>query len=415
MASKSKQARQRAEQKSKKSILPVILFSLTAALVGYFQNRYGQFSDIRGFYGIRFFDGNNQWPYESYIPEGKTDPLNPIEYPALTGIIIWLLSYITPESGNPIQNYFMINAAFNGVLFVGMAIYVRKLSASKYAYLFTFSPAVFMALNLNWDLWAMLPLIAAIYFFEKEKKNFSAVFLAVSIAAKFFPVVMLLPIAIIYVRNRDLKGLVKFVLITSGTWLILNLPVMLVSFEGWKYFYTFSFQRGLGDGSLFTIFSKVGSSIVFNSAIYYLLNIAIFAAVILFSFKFKGRLNLTVIAYLMMFSFTFFGKQYSMQYILWLAPLAVIAIFSLSSARAKIAIYLFIFWQSAELGFRYVYFQNLATNVFSDRGIPIVNEISDFQYGVVAAFRYSAIFIFTVYLVLSLWRDSRGTTSKVKA
>lgn len=415
MASKRKQARQKAEQKSKKSILPVIIFSLTAALVGYFQNRYGEFSDIRGFYGFRFFDGNNQWPYESYIPEGKTNPLNPIEYPAVTGIILWLLTFITPQSGNPIQNYFMINAAFNGVLFAGMAIYVRKLSSSKHAYLFIFSPAVLMALNLNWDLWAMLPLIAAIYFFEKEKKNLSAACLGFSIAAKFFPVVMLLPIAVIYVRNREIKELVKYVYITAGTWLAFNLPVMLVSFEGWKYFYTFSFQRGLGDGSFYTIFSKLGSPVIFNSAAYYVLNIILFVSVILFSLKFIGRLNLPVIAYLMMFAFTFFGKQYSMQYVIWLAPLAVIAIFALSEARARIATLLFIFWQLAELGFRYVYFQNLATNVFNGRGISIVNEISDFQYGTVAAFRYGAIVIFTVYLALGLWRDSQGAASKIKS
>lgn len=413
MASKSKQARQKAALKSKKSILPVILWSLVAALVGYLQNRYGQFSDIRGFYGFRFFDGNNQWPYDSYIPEGKADPLNPIEYPAVTGMILWLLTFITPENGNPIHNYFIINAVFNSALFAGMAFYIRKLSSDKSTYLFIFAPAVVMALNLNWDLWAMLPLVAAVYFFEKDKKHLSAFLLGFSIAVKFFPIVMLLPIAIIYARNRELVPFIKYGIITSTTWFIFNLPVMLASFEGWKYFYVFSFQRGLGEGSFFTIFSKLGLPITFNAISYYLLNIAVFSLVIMFSLKYKGRLNLAIIAYLTMFAFTLFGKQYSMQYVLWLTPFAVIAIFTLSKARRDIATLIFIAWQVTEWGFRYAYFQNMVTNVFIGRGTPIENPITDFQYGSMAAIRYTAIIVFTSYLALSLWRDSQQDKSTI--
>ena len=87
MASKSKRERQaaaaRAAKAKNKSAWPVIIWALVAAYAGYLQNRYGQFSDIRGFYGMRFMDGQHHWPYDSYTPAGASGPLQPIEYPSL--------------------------------------------------------------------------------------------------------------------------------------------------------------------------------------------------------------------------------------------------------------------------------------------------------------------------------------------
>lgn len=91
MASKSNRARQAAAKAKTRSAWPVILLVIVAADVGYLQNRYGQLSDIRSFYGIRFADGTHQWAYEPQVrAEGSTLLL--IEYPVITGVAIWCLN-----------------------------------------------------------------------------------------------------------------------------------------------------------------------------------------------------------------------------------------------------------------------------------------------------------------------------------
>lgn len=215
-----------------------------------------------------------------------------------------------------------------------------------------------MALNLNWDMWAVFPMVASIYYFEKDKKNISALLLGIAIAAKFFPVVLLLPIGIFFLKGKQIKQGLKYLSVVAATWLAFNLPVMIVSFEGWKYFYTFSFNRGLGDGSIYSVLGKLGLGQAYSNPLYYALNIALFGTFIFLMLKSKQNLNLAQTAFFAMFCFTYLGKQYSMQYVLWLAPLAVITISSLPKKYVMPATYLYGAWQGIELVFRITYFQN---------------------------------------------------------
>lgn len=171
MASKSKRARQAAAAAKTKSAWPVILWALIAAYAGYLQNRFGQFSDIRGFYGMRFMDGQHHWPYDSYTPAGASSPLPPIEYPAITGVAIWLLTFITPANGIPLLNYFGINAFIHALFFAGTVYYIKKLTNNQNAFLFVLAPAAFMALNLNWDMWAVFPMVASIHLLLRKEEE----------------------------------------------------------------------------------------------------------------------------------------------------------------------------------------------------------------------------------------------------
>ena len=111
MASKSK--RQRAK---KESALSLVLLSLTVGILALLQNRYGQFSDIRGFYGMHFYDGQNLWPFSEKILAGDTRVQHPVEYPALTGLVMWLLSFLVSPSETAVFDYYRITAAFQIVL-----------------------------------------------------------------------------------------------------------------------------------------------------------------------------------------------------------------------------------------------------------------------------------------------------------
>jgi uncharacterized membrane protein len=397
MASKSKRARQAAAKAKTKSAWPVIIWALVAAFAGYLQNRYGQFSDIRGFYGMRFMDGQHHWPYDAYTKaDGGT--LLPVEYPAITGVAIWLLTFITPATGIPLLNYFGINAVIHACFFAATGYYIKKLTNNSTAYLFVLAPACFMALNLNWDMWAVLPMVASIYYFEKDKRTVSAVLLGISIAAKFFPVILLLPIGIYFLKGKQFKSGFKYFGIVLASWLAFNLPVMLISFDGWKYFYTFSFNRGLGDGSIYSVLGKLGLDQINSNSLYFVLNVMLFGLLIFFLLKSKKNLPLAQTSFFTMFCFTYFGKQYSMQYVLWMAPLAVLTISTLPKKYIMQATYIYGAWQGIELLFRITYFQNWVTNLSALRGTPVGNPISDQLYGGIAVTRYIIVFAFCWYL-----------------
>lgn len=352
-------------------------------------------------------NGQHDWPYESVTPLGSSGPLPPIEYPAITGVAIWLLTFITPQSGIPLLNYFGINALIHGVFFAGTGYYVKKITNNFLAYLFVLAPACFMALNLNWDMWAVLPMIASIYYFEKEKWTISAFLLGVAIAAKFFPLALLLPIGIYFLKGKQIKNGFKYLSTVISTWLAVNLPVMIISFDGWKYFYTFSFNRGLGDGSIFSILGKLGNDQGNSSQMYYVLNIAIFAFLIIYLLKSNRNLPLAQTAFFTMFCFTYFGKQYSMQYVLWLAPLAVISLSQLQKKYVIALSYTYILWQLCEILFRYSYFQNLMSKFYESKGTPLANPLTDTNYGIYGILRYCALVAFTFHILILASKESK--------
>jgi hypothetical protein len=75
-----------------------VILALLLGSLAYYQNKYGQFSDIRGFYGLHFSDGQNQWPFSYHSLLGSDKLAHPVEYPALTGLIMWLISFLVEPS-----------------------------------------------------------------------------------------------------------------------------------------------------------------------------------------------------------------------------------------------------------------------------------------------------------------------------
>ena len=204
MASKNKRQRSR-----KESATSLVLLSLTVGILALLQNWNGTFSDIPGFYGMHFSDGQDQWPFSEKTNSGSFEPQHPVEYPALTGLIMWLISFLIEPSFPNVylahENYYRITASLQIALLAISAYLIYKLVGKKYAFYFILAPAVLYSLNRNWDIWAIAAMLLSIYLFEKKRFQLSAILLAVSIATKFFPIVLMLPILIIFLRTFNIK------------------------------------------------------------------------------------------------------------------------------------------------------------------------------------------------------------------
>jgi uncharacterized membrane protein len=397
MATKSKQKRIQAMNRRETATAAVIV-AMIGATLAIFQNRYGQFSDIRGFYGMHFADGQHQWPFSYHTLLGSTQEMHPVEYPALTGFIMWFFSFFIAPAQYAWVDYFRLTAVVHVGLFGFLALYLKKLSSKNLAIIFAVSPAVLYSLNRNWDIWAIFPMIGAIYLFEKKKIKQSAFWLAVSIATKFFPLVVLLPVAVYYLRNKKIKEGVRYISLTLGFVLAINLPFMLINFRGWSYFYEFSYKRPIGSASVFEIASVLGYPLPNTKILFYVFNLAALGLVLLYLIKSKRVISIAEGSFFTMFAFILFNKQYSMQYVIWLASLAVLAIGYLSKERQIKMLVLYGVWQISELVFQYSFFQNILTNTYAGTATPASPQVTSMDYGVAGAIRYTLAVAFTFAL-----------------
>ena len=393
MASKSK--KQRAKKENATSL---ILLSLLVGVLALLQNKFGQFSDIRGFYGMHFYDGQHLWPFSEKILLGDTKVQHPVEYPALTGLIMWLLSFLVSPSQTAVFDYYRITAAFQIVLLAISAYLIFKLAGKKYGFYFILAPAVLYSLNRNWDIWAIAAMLLAIYLFEKKKFQLSAILLAVSIATKFFPIVLMLPIMIIFLRNKQIKLFIRYALTTAIAWTVINLPFVLINYEGWAYFYKFSAERGLGSASFFEITNIILPSITFSSIHFYILNTLVLVAVTTYFVRLKSVPTLAATSFFVMFGFILFNKQYSMQYVIWLSALAVLTFSYLKREHKELLIYVYILWQSLELAFQYSFFQKILTSTYANTATPMTITVSNTAYGYIGVTRYFLAVIFALLL-----------------
>ena len=393
MASKSKKQRVK-----KENATSLILLSLLVGVLALLQNKFGQFSDIRGFYGMHFYDGQHLWPFSEKTLLGDTKVQHPVEYPALTGLIMWLLSFLVSPSQTAIFDYYRITAAFQIVLLAISAYLIFKLAGKKYGFYFILAPAVLYSLNRNWDIWAIAAMLLAIYLFEKKRFQLSAILLAVSIATKFFPIVLMLPIMIIFLRNKQIKLFIRYALTTAIAWGVINLPFVLINYEGWAYFYKFSAERGLGSASFFEITNIILPSITFSSIHFYILNTLALVAVTTYFVRLKSVPTLAATSFFVMFGFILFNKQYSMQYVIWLSALAVLTFSYLKREHKELLIYVYVLWQSLELAFQYSFFQKILTSTYANTATPMTITVSNTAYGYIGVARYILAVIFALLL-----------------
>ena len=298
---------------------------------------------------------NHVWPYSSAT--------NSVEYPPLTGVVMWATALITPGGGNADKYYFLINIFLLALLFIGICLVVSRINPKKW-YLLPVLPAVVASLYINWDLWAVITAVAAIYWFDRKQYGLSGAALAISIVTKFFPIVLLLPLAIIFLRRGEIRKGLQYLVQTTLLWIIINAPFAITTPTGWWRFFKLNSSRPADLGSLWqglNIFNINTPRINFDWIALFILG-SIAATIYLL----RGAITPTLaeIAFIFVALFTALNKVYSPQYILWLAPLGVIA---LVDNRNRAAFWI---WQGTEALYHFAIWEYLGGGSGSGFGLP---------------------------------------------
>jgi uncharacterized membrane protein len=298
------------------------------------------YSDLPSLFGERGMV-DNTWPYAS--------DTNAVEYPVITGIVMYATSFVarTPVS------YFNFNALFLALLFICVVFIVRKIKP-EFTYLVPVAPAMIASLYINWDLWAIATMMLAIYWFDRKAYLYSSVALAVSISTKFLPIFLLLPIIFILWRSNQIREIFKYAATTFGVWLAINLPFALTTPTGWWRFYKLNLSREADWGSLWLAFNQLGLGLANLNYLAVLLLLIGLTAFVIFLFEVKNTPTLASVAFIVLAIVMVASKVYSPQYVLWLTPLAVIAL------THKKDLHAFWIWQIAETMYHVAIWQHLA-------------------------------------------------------
>jgi uncharacterized membrane protein len=365
----------------------VIALALLASLVSFAKFNYcaqtgwktpGQYvhacySDIPALYGERGLD-KGVWAYNN----GE----NSVEYPVVQGAIMWASAKLIPDGVN---NYFYGSALLLALLFIFIALIVFRIRP-EFGYLLPLAPAAIASLYINWDLWAIAAMMLAIYWFDRKQDYASAFALGIAISTKFLPIFLLIPIALIYFRREDLLKFVKYSAVVVATFAAVNLPVALTTFDGWWRFYSLNLNRGSDWGSLWYALSNLGLDLTHQN---YLSVLLLLIAITLFSLFFLQTVDVLKLAHVALFimvAVMAVSKVYSPQYVLWLVPLAVIALID----KRDLAI--FWFWQGAEVLYHLAIWQHLASVTGAKFGLPVV------AYSIITLIRIGASIALVVRL-----------------
>lgn len=298
------------------------------------------YSDLPALFEARGLS-TNQWPFASDD--------NSVEYPVVTAMVM----YVTSFAANSPVSYFNVNIFFLILLFIATVVLVRKIRP-EFAYLVPVAPAMIASLFINWDLWAITTMLLAIFWFDQKKYLGSAALLGLSISTKFLPIFLLIPIVFIFWREGKNKEGIKYIAVTFATWLAINLPFAITTPTGWWRFYKLNLERGPDWGSFWLALQQLGINFTNLNWLSILLLLIAFTTIAVLLFELNHTPSLASVAFFVLASVMLASKVYSPQYVLWLTPLAVIALTNKKDLHA------FWVWQATELIYHIAIWQHLA-------------------------------------------------------
>jgi uncharacterized membrane protein len=288
------------------------------------------YSDIPPLYSLRgFADG--------LIPYLQTQPgQTPLEYPVITGIFMQIAAVLTRIATgmfgalDSARTFFDINVALLLIPLV-IAVVATALTVRRRpwdAAMVAIAPTVILAATVNWDLLPLAFAGVALLLWSRSHPLAAGILLGLAIAAKFYPLFFIGGFLILTIRTGKWRAFGSLLIGAAGAWLIVNLPFMIGSFEGWSFFYTFSQERGEDFGSIWFALSQLGLPSVPADRLNLLASgifLALCAGIGILALTTKRRPRLAPLLFLIIAAFVLTNKVYSPQYVLWLVPLAAMA------------------------------------------------------------------------------------------
>ncbi len=274
-----------------------------------------------------------------------------MEYPVLTGLYQYTsmalaktYSALTKIVAIPVVAevvmFFNISAFGLALAWLGTVWATARLAGRRIwdAALVATSPILVFQIFTNFDALATAFAIGSMLAWARRKPVLAGVLLGLGIAAKLYPVLLLLPLLVVGVRTGRLRAVGQSAATAAATWFLVNLPVMVLFPRGWSEFFRLNARRGDDMDSLFNVIKSFTRWPGFDGNLGFweppvVLN-SVVAVLFLTACAMIGYIALTApyrprvaqLGFLVIAAFLLTNKVWSPQFSLWLVPLAVLAL-----------------------------------------------------------------------------------------
>lgn len=317
------------------------------------------YNDIIPLFGARGLN-NDVFPYAySWQENGITRYL---EYPVATGYLQGLVGAVARglhklfsllPGGTPPASvvYFTITAAVLSIFWVMSIIMLAELAGHRIwdVILIAASPVLIVHAFTNWDIPSIFCVVAALWCVRRRRPGLAGVMLGVGTAAKLWPLYVLGAFLVLAVRHRRVQPLLRMVAGLAGSWVLLNLPVMLLYPQAWSEFLRLNRERSWEWTTIYAVIARAtgwggfdadgGTPTILNT-VSFLLFAGLCLAIAALGIGARRTPRVAELLFLIVAAFLLVNKVWSPQYSLWLVVPAVLA---LPRWRLLLA------WMSAEL------------------------------------------------------------------
>jgi uncharacterized membrane protein len=247
------------------------------------------------------------------------------EYPVLTMYAMRTAAWI---GGTGYVGFFYTNVFLLTACAVAVAVCLWVLVGRR-ALWFALAPTLLVYGTVNWDLLAVALATGALVAFAARRDGWAGVLLGLGAAAKFYPAMLLLPLFLQGLQDREPDRSVRVLWLSVGTWLAVNLPFALAAPSGWWEFFRFNSVRVPDFDSLWYIACR-DAGVCLSTPQVNAASAAVFAGLVALLWWWKRRRQPDfprwTLGFPILVAFLLTNKVYSPQYGLWLLPWFVLTV-----------------------------------------------------------------------------------------
>ena len=275
-----------------------------------------------------------------------------MEYPVLTGIYQYV-SMALAKTYTALSKVASVPVIAEVVMFFNIAAFglalawlatvwaTSRLAGSRRiwdAALVAASPLVIFQIFTNFDALATACAIGALLAWARRRPVLAGALIGLGVAAKLYPLLLLAPLVILGLRTGRLREVGRTTIAAVVTWLVVNLPVMVLFPRGWSEFFRLNTRRGDDMDSLYNVVKSFTDWRGFDpnlgfwqpptvlNTVSAILFVSCCIAIAYIALTAKQRPRVAQVAFLVVAAFLLTNKVWSPQFSLWLVPLAVLAL-----------------------------------------------------------------------------------------
>ena len=259
-----------------------------------------------------------------------------IEYPVLTGVFMWAGGLLASDQAG----YLLVSS----ILLAPFGLFVAYLLARMWgtrALLWAAAPAIVLYAFHNWDLLVVAATVAGFWLWSRGRPLWAAALFGIGAAFKMYPVFFLAPLFLERGRAGGWRHAVKVGVAGIGTWLLINLPFVLIDRTGWWITYEFHRARtadfnsiwiwGFRTGEDLRVALSDAGSIAFDAGQLNLVTGTLTMVSFLVALgvgwwraEREGTYPMVQVCAALLAAFMLWNKVHSPQYALWLLPFFVL-------------------------------------------------------------------------------------------